>query len=74
LTIRVVGVLRALVLGLLVWLIVGTATIRPFYLAYFNELVGGPRNGYKYLIRDDLDQGQDLKGLSAYLRRHDIRG
>jgi hypothetical protein len=34
--------------------------------------VGGPRNGYKYLADSNLDWGQDLKGLSIYLRGNNI--
>jgi hypothetical protein len=33
--------------------------MHPHYLAYFNEIIGGPRNGYKYLIDSNLDWGQD---------------
>lgn len=61
-----------LVVALLMWLVIGTVRTSPFYAAYFNELVGGPANGYKYLTKSDLDWGQDLKGLSAYLRHHRI--
>jgi hypothetical protein len=46
--------------------------IYPFYLAYFNELVGGPLGGRRYLVVSDLDWGQDLSGLSAYLQEHGI--
>jgi hypothetical protein len=40
---------------------------RPNYLSYFNELIGGSKNGYKYLVDSSLDWGQDLKGLEAYV-------
>jgi hypothetical protein len=35
----------------------------PRQLAYFNESVGGPRQGHRYLGDSNLDWGQDLKGL-----------
>jgi hypothetical protein len=41
--------------------------VAPHQLAYFNELVGGPGEGYRYLSDSNLDWGQDLKGLHAYL-------
>ena len=41
----------------------------PFYLAYFNELAGGPANGYKFLVDSNLDWGQDIKTLGEYLAR-----
>jgi hypothetical protein len=59
-----------IVLGL--WYITGCFAIYPDYLAYFNELVGGPDNGYKYLVDSNLDWGQDLKGLKRYMEAHNI--
>ncbi|HEY2986848.1 MAG TPA: glycosyltransferase family 39 protein [Candidatus Binatia bacterium] len=43
----------------------------PHYLAFFNELVGGPKNGHKVLLDSNLDWGQDLKGLKRWM---DARG
>jgi len=36
-------------------------TVAPHYLAYFNELAGGPANGFKELADSNLDWGQDLR-------------
>ena len=44
----------------------------PHQLAYFNELVGGPRAGCRYLSDSNLDWGQDLKGLKAYMEREGL--
>jgi hypothetical protein len=41
-------------------------------LAYFNEFIGGPKNGYKYLVDSNLDWGQDLKGLKHYMEERGI--
>jgi len=41
----------------------------PHYLAYFNELVGGSKNGYEYLLDSNLDWGQDLPSLANFLDR-----
>ena len=38
-------------------------TIFPHYLAYFNELAGGPLNGWRSLADSNIDWGQDLPGL-----------
>jgi hypothetical protein len=54
------------------WYALGSARIYPHYLAYFNEIVGGPDNGYKYLVDSNLDWGQDLKNLKAYMDAHAI--
>ncbi len=61
------GRARVLVGLLALWYAAGTARIHPDYLAYFNELGGGPRNGYRLLVDSNLDWGQDLKGLKTYL-------
>ena len=54
------------------WLTVASLWIHPHYLAYFNELVGGPRQGYRYLVGSDLDWGQDLGTLARYIETNDI--
>jgi len=59
-------------LCLTVWYLLSSIIIYPHYLAYFNEYVGGPANGYKYLVDSNLDWGQDLKGLKTYLESRNI--
>ncbi len=49
------------------WYLFESVSIFPHYLAYFNELAGGPDRGYKYLVDSNLDWGQDLKGLKRYM-------
>ncbi|MEE8526481.1 MAG: hypothetical protein V3T72_21310 [Thermoanaerobaculia bacterium] len=51
-----------------------SARIRPHYLAYFNQLAGGPANGYRHLVDSSLDWGQDLPALRDWIedfRRRD---
>ena len=48
-------------------------TVSPHYLAYFNELAGGPANGFKELVDSNLDWGQDLKNLKLWIEAHDIK-
>jgi hypothetical protein len=60
-----VGVLAAWHLGAALW-------IHPHYLAYFNELAGGPGRGYRILVDSSLDWGQDLRGLKPYMEAHGI--
>jgi len=55
------------------WYLASSAWIYPHYLAYFNELIGGPRQGYRYLVDSNLDWGQDVKGLKAYMEQHRIQ-
>ena len=54
------------------WYVTTSLLVAPHYLAYFNEAVGGPGNGYKYLVDSNLDWGQDLKGLKNYMDAHGI--
>jgi hypothetical protein len=46
------------------------ARIHPHYLAYFNELSGGPSKGYLHLSDSNVDWGQDLPSLAKWLRDH----
>ena len=53
--------------GLLVYQAYASIMIYPHYLAYFNELVGGPGEAYKYFVDSNLDWGQDLKRLKEWM-------
>jgi len=55
---------------LLLWLILGTLAVAPHYLAFFNELAGGPAGGYRYLVDSNLDWGQVFKELARYQQEH----
>jgi hypothetical protein len=52
------------------WHMTESWLIRPHYLAYFNQLVGGPARGYTRLVDSSLDWGQDLPGLKVWLDTH----
>ncbi len=54
------------------WYVVASLMIFPYYISYFNEFVGGPNNGHKYLVDTSLDLGQDLKRLGIYLEENPI--
>jgi 4-amino-4-deoxy-L-arabinose transferase-like glycosyltransferase len=56
----------------LAWYVGASCFIHPHYLAYFNELAGGPGNGYKRLVDSNLDWGQDLKGLKKFMDANGI--
>lgn len=66
------SLLSGLAFLLIIWYLISSIRIYPHYLAYFNEYVGGPTNGYKYLVDSNLDWGQDLKGSKEYMERRDI--
>lgn len=48
------------------------ARVYPHNLAFFNQFVGGPQNGYKYLADSNLDWGQDLKPLKRWMDDHGV--
>ncbi|MBI4059468.1 glycosyltransferase family 39 protein [Candidatus Giovannonibacteria bacterium] len=45
----------------------------PFYLSYYNELVG-IENGWRYIVDSNYDWGQDLKRLKNALEEKNIPG
>jgi hypothetical protein len=50
------------------------AAIYPNSLAYFNGLVGGSANGYRWLADSDQDWGQTLPLLKTYLKKRNPGG
>jgi len=54
---------------LLAWAGVAEARIYPDHLAYFNEAAGGPDGGRWWLLDSNIDWGQDLKGLGAWMKQ-----
>jgi len=54
------------------WYAFGALKIYPHYLAYFNELIGGPKNGRQYVVDSNLDWGQDLKRLAQFVEKNKI--
>lgn len=58
---------------LVLWHIIGSLKTYPHYLSYFNEAIGGPSNGLKYIADSNLDWGQDLKRLKTYVDENNIQ-
>ncbi len=52
------------------YLVIETVAVFPNYMSYFNESVGGPKNGYRYVTDSNADWGQDLKRLRSFLDSH----
>jgi hypothetical protein len=65
--------LRVLLGALGLFAVVECASIYPSYLAFFNQFIGGPRNGHKYLVDSNLDWGQDLKGLKRWMAQNNVQ-
>ena len=58
----------------LLWFAAESFAIRPHYLAYFNQLAGGPSGAYRHLVDSSLDWGQDLPGLKRWLDQNGAGG
>jgi hypothetical protein len=61
-----------IVAAMVIWLIIASLLIFPRYLTFFNEIAGGPDNGYKILVDSNLDWGQELIGLREYMTQENI--
>jgi hypothetical protein len=64
---RATALLTAVALS---WSVAGSLWIYPHSLSYFNELVGGPMNGHRYLLDSNIDSGQDLLYLKQWIEDH----
>ena len=53
---------------LIAWQALEAAAAFPFGIAYFNQLVGGPANGYRVLVDSNADWGQSFKALASTMR------
>jgi hypothetical protein len=63
----VITIAGGLTILLLSWHAVESVRISPHYLAYFNQLAGGPSQAYKHMADSSLDWGQDLPALKQWL-------
>jgi len=61
-----------LLVSLLGWYVWESISIYPYYLTYFNQTVGGPQGGYRYVVDSNLDWGQDLKRLAQWREKNNI--
>ncbi len=52
-----------------IWYAASSLYVFPHHLAYFNEFIGGPKNGYKYTIDSNLDWEQDLNLVKDYVKK-----
>jgi len=65
---------RWAIAGLGVWCAGASLRMHPNEIAFFSALIGGPTEGYRYLVDSNLDWGQDAYVLAEYLTEHpDVR-
>jgi len=63
----------ALIVLLFFWAILTMLFTYPYFLAYFNEIAGGPGNGHKWIVDSNLDWGQDVLRLSEFIEKNNIK-
>ncbi|QQS61665.1 MAG: glycosyltransferase family 39 protein [Candidatus Moraniibacteriota bacterium] len=54
------------------WVVLIPIIHYPSYLSYYNELIGGPKNGYLYVTDSNYDWGQDLRNLKIWIDTYNI--
>ncbi len=64
------GYRRALVPLLLAWQAVSVLSYHPYYVPYFNELIGRRVNAYRYLADSNLDWEDHEHAIQEFQRRH----
>jgi hypothetical protein len=62
--------MKFLAAAALSWSVASSLVVYPHSLSYFNELTGGPRGGHRHLLDSNVDWGQDLFYLTAWLDAH----
>jgi hypothetical protein len=65
-------IFKFLIIALCIWYALESAFIYPHYLAYFNQVAGGPDNGHDFLLDSNIDWGQDLKGLKGWMDENNV--
>jgi hypothetical protein len=66
------SLIHAAYVALLIWQVAGTLAIAPHFLAFFNEIAGGPEEGWRFLADSNTDWGQTFKALAAYQEAHNL--
>lgn len=57
-----------------IWSVGSSLLYFPHSLSYFNELVGGPKNGHRHLDNSNTEWGQDLLLLRQWMASHPETG
>ncbi|MDD2731762.1 MAG: glycosyltransferase family 39 protein [Candidatus Pacebacteria bacterium] len=63
---------KTFIFAMMLWQVYAVISIYPHFISYFNEIIGGPKNGYLYVVDSNLDWGQDLKRLKIWLDENKI--
>jgi hypothetical protein len=61
---------KAALIALLGWYVVSSLSSHPHYMSYFNELIGGRVNAYRYLADSNLDWEDRSHDIERFRRAH----
>ncbi|MFC1645213.1 ArnT family glycosyltransferase [Patescibacteria group bacterium] len=64
------NIYTALLYATVLILVLETLLAFPYYVSFFNQAAGGPKNGHNYVTDSNADWGQDLKRLQKFLDKH----
>jgi hypothetical protein len=67
------SIFKIIFLIVMLWIVAESLINYPYYMSYFNQSVGGPKNGYNYVTDSNADWGQDMKRLRDWLDLQNIR-
>jgi len=66
-------VIRRWIIALLVLHALSSLYRFPNNIAYFNELAGGPGNGYRIARANNLERGQEVRNLGEFIKKQGIK-
>ena len=61
-----------MVFFMLSWQALAIFKAYPYYISYYNEIIGGSENGYKIATDSNYDWGQDLGELKDFIEKNKI--
>ncbi|MCS7151373.1 MAG: glycosyltransferase family 39 protein [Endomicrobia bacterium] len=61
--------IRTIYYLIIIWNAFVSAKAYPWYISYFNEIIGGSENGWKHYTDSNIDWGQGLKELSIWIKK-----
>lgn len=66
-------ILKPIVAGLVILHVAFGILAYPNFIAYFNQIAGGPKGGINHLIDSNLDWNQNMKRFAAYAKDKNIK-
>ncbi len=55
---------------LVLWVLIESLVVSPYFLSYYNQIGGGTNEGYRYVTDSNYDWGQDMLRLKEFVDSH----